>query len=360
MTRCSLLALTLLATSLGFAATAVAGQSQLMSDPSVAAVLGMAHKMLAAAELADPPAQGQGSAAPQGEEGAPAAPEVQDNGTNPASLGFKFMPYSRFTELANGVTSSDVLTLFAMVPLPRVSPFTAITVEWPVVKTFDASAVVLDLLEGSLDPGEGIPCGPPLCGGNRPIPDVPLEALAAGFDQSGVGDLGFRIIQGLKMFGKPGEGRTTLLIGGLQLNTPTASHPILGEERWQIAPMFIHVHNFSARSYLAVMHLSFFDVADKSGISDLHRDSEVGFYMGRYFYQYAWTKSGWYLLPELQVMYDDKSDNDWSAFLMPEVGKSFKAGSMGITAYIKPGWAVISPDPGERRFGVEMGIRLIP
>ena len=41
-------------------------------------------------------------------------------------------------------------------------------------------------------------------------------------------------------------------------------------------------------------------------------------------------------------------------------GKSFKAGSMGITAYIKPGWAVISPDPAERRFGVEMGVRLIP
>ena len=59
-------------------------------------------------------------------------------------------------------------------------------------------------------------------------------------------------------------------------------------------------------------------------------------------------------------MYDDKSDNGWSAFLMPEVGKSLKAGSMGITAYIKPGWAVASPDPGERRFSVEMGIRLIP
>ncbi len=357
MARRSTLALMLLAMSL--ATAAVAGQSQPMTDPTAGAVLGMAHEMLAAAERADPPARGQGSVAPQGEEGAPAAPEVQDNGTNPASMGFKFMPYTRYTELDSGVTSSDVLTLFAMVPLP-LTPFTAITVEWPVVKTFDASAVVLDVLEGGLDPSEGIPCGPPVCGGNRPIPELPLEALAAGFDQSGVGDLGFRFLQGLKLFGKPGEGMTTALIGGFQLNIPTASFPILGEEKWEISPIVAHVHNFSTRSFLAFMHTYFVDFADKSGISDLHKDSEVGFYMGRYFFQYAWTESGWYLLPELQVMYDDKSDNDWSAFLMPEVGKSFKAGSMGITAYIKPGWAVTSPDPAERRFGVEMGIRLIP
>ena len=198
------------------------------------------------------------------------------------------------------------------------------------------------------------------CGGNKPIPEVPLEALAAGFDQNGVGDLGFRFLQGLKLFGKPGEGMTTALIGGIQLNTPAASAPILGEERWQIAPMFVHVHNFSPRSFLALMHLYFFDIADKSDISDLHKESDVGHYLGRYFFQYAWPASGWYLLPELQVLHDDKSDNGWSAFFMPEVGKSFKAGSMGITAYVKPGWAVASPDPAERRFGVEMGIRLIP
>ncbi len=352
-------ALTLLAMSLALAATAAAQpRRQTMTDPSAAAVLGMAHDMVAAGERAGAPAQGQGSAAPQGEEGAPAAEKVQDNGTNPASMGFKFMPYTRFTELENGVTSSDVLTLFAMIPLP-VTPFTAITIEWPVQKTFDASAVVVDILNGDLDPGEGIPCAPPSCGGNRPFPELPIETVAAGFDQSGVGDLGFRLLQGLKMFGKPGEGMTTVLIGGFQLNTPTASAPVLGEEKWEIAPLFAHIHNFSARSFLAFMHLYFFDFADKNGISELHKDSEVSFYMGRYFFQYAWTESGWYLLPELQVVYDDNSVDEWSAFFMPEVGKSFKAGSMGITAYVKPGWGV-SPDPAERRFGVEMGIRLIP
>ncbi len=82
--------------------------------------------------------------------------------------------------------------------------------------------------------------------------------------------------------------------------------------------------------------------------------------MGRYFFQYAWPESGYYLLPEMQFIYDTQSDNDWSAMILPEMGKSFRAGTTGVTAYIKPGWALISPDPSERRFSVEMGIRLIP
>ena len=67
----------------------------------------------------------------------------------------------------------------------------------------------------------------------------------------------------------------------------------------------------------------------------------------------SWPRSGFCLLPELQVAYDFNSENDWSAILMPEVGKSFMAGSMGITVYIKPGWAVVSPDPAERRSSVK-------
>ena len=51
---------------------------------------------------------------------------------------------------------------------------------------------------------------------------------------------------------------------------------------------------------------------------------------------------------------------DYAVMLLPELGKSFKAGSMGVTAYIKPGWPLDSPDPAERKFSVELGIRLIP
>ena len=364
MTRYTKTALTLLAMGLSLVGTASAQQNQErfnqegFTDVRAGGVIAMARTMIDA-ESAGAPGQGQEAAAEPGGEGAQAVEAVQDNGTNPTSIGFKFMPYFRFTELDNGVTSTDNLTLFAMLPIP-LSPFTAINLEWPLQKTFDASALVTDFLDGALDPEDGIPCAPPVCSGNRPISDIPTEVLASGFDQNGVGDLKLWFIQGLKAFGTPGEGMTTALIGGFQLNAPTATHPVLGEEKWLISPLFAHVHNFSAQSFMAFMHIYTLDIGDKSGISDLHRDSNVDYYMGRYFYQYAWPKSGYYLLPEVQVMYDDNSGNDWSIHFMPEIGKSFKAGSTGVTAYIKPGWALDSPDPGERKFSVELGIRLIP
>jgi hypothetical protein len=31
-----------------------------------------------------------------------------------------------------------------------------------------------------------------------------------------------------------------------------------------------------------------------------------------------------------------------------------------MTGYIKPGWAMDGPDPGERRYSVEFGMRMIP
>jgi hypothetical protein len=360
MSRFSSIAVTTLAIGLVLVPIASAQQrAEPTTNSSIDGILGLARSMAVAKERAGALARGTVSAESQDNEDAPAAATTQNNGTNPASMSFKFMPYTRFTELENGVTSSDILTLFAMIPIP-LTPATAINVEWPVQKSFDASAVVLPLLEGILDPEDGIPCAPPVCGGNRNLPEIPLEAVAAGFDQNGIGDLKLWFLQGLKLFGTPGEGKTTALLGGFQLNLPTASAPILGDEKWELSPMFAHIHNFSPVSFLAFMHLYTFDFADKNGISELHKESEVDFYLGRYFFQYAWAKSGWYILPELQVAYDFNSDNDWSAHFMPEVGKSFKAGSTGITTYIKPGWAVMSPDPSERSFSVEMGIRLIP
>jgi hypothetical protein len=325
------------------------------SDVSAGAVFAIADQMVAATESDD--AKSADSETPPGEEGTAAAAEVQNNGTNPAAMSFKFTPYTRYTELENGVTTSDVLTLFAMIPLP-LTPFTALQIEWPVQKNFDASAIVLDYLEGTLDPELGIPCAPPECGSNRPLGDLPLEALAAGFDQNGVGDFNLWFLQGLKMFGKPGEGMTHVLLTGFQLKAPTASAPVLGEEKWLFSPMFAHIHNFSAKSFAAFLHLYTFDFADKSSISRLHKESDTNFYMGRYFFQYAW-KSGYYLLPELQVAYDFNSDNDWSFLFMPEMGKAFTGGAMGVTTYFKPGWG-ISPDPAERALTVEMGIRIIP
>ena len=61
-----------------------------------------------------------------------------------------------------------------------------------------------------------------------------------------------------------------------------------------------------------------------------------------------------------RMINDDKSDAGTSVMFLPEVGKSFAAGNLGMTAYIKPGWAVDGPDAAERRFSVEFGLRMIP
>ena len=296
----------------------------------------------------------QGGAPPGGD-------EVADNGTNPASFGFKFMPYYRYTELDNGIKSIEDLTLFALFPLEFISPFSAIVLEWPVRKTFDAGELAedfaLNILDG-ISPGEfpgglPFPCGPPACaGGDRKLP---VEAFVRGFDTSGFGDLRLRYLQGIKMFGNPKQGKTTVLMVGLDVMFPTASDPILGDETYYGSPIFAHVHNLNQESFFAFLHFYFFDWAEKSGAEQ----KDIGFYMGRYFFQKAWSESGYYLLPEVQVIYDSESDNDWSAMFLPELGKTFMAGGTALSAYIKPGWG-INADPTERSFSVEMGLRFIP
>lgn len=307
---------------------------------------------------------GGGSQAPEGGGGPPAGEggeEVQDNGTNPASLGFKFMPYYRYTELNNGVKAIEDLVLFAMIGLPQISPYTALVLEWPVRSTLDFGSIA----EGVLSvPGEvvtvpEIPCAPPVCGGNLPFP-LPVEGVARGFDISGVGDFRLRLLQGIKFIKGKKPGAATILMVGADVMMPAASDPILGDETWYGSPIFAHVHNLNPTSFFAFLHFYFMDWAEKSGADPINQDKDIGFYMGRYFFQKAWPKSGYYLLPELQVINDDKSDNGLSVNFLPEFGKSFQAGETGMTAYIKPGWAIDGPDAAERRFSVEFGIRMIP
>ncbi len=298
-----------------------------------------------------------GAPAGEGEEGE----EVQDNGTNPASLGFKFMPYYRYTELNNGVKAIEDLVLFALIDLPMISPFSALVLEWPVRTTLDFGAIA----EGVLSlPGEvvtvpEIPCAPPVCGGNLPFP-LPVEGVARGFDISGVGDFRLRYLQGIKFIPGKKPGAATVLLVGLDVMTPAASDPILGDETWYGSPIFAHIHNLNPTTFFAFLHFYFFDWAEADGADPINQDKDIGFYLGRYFFQKAWPKSGFYLLPELQVIYDDKSANEWSVHFMPEFGKSFNAGNLGLTSYIKPGWAIDGPDAGERSFSVEFGIRMIP
>jgi len=344
-----------------FAATPMAAQG----DPMLNSVISTANGMVAARSLDaldSHEQQGGGGAAEEGGgppgEGAE-GDGVQDNGTNPASFGFKFMPYYRYTELNNGVKSGEDLVLFALIDLPKISPFSALVLEWPVLKSLDFGAVAEDFLalpEEFVAIPE-IPCAPPTCAANRP---VPVEAVARGFDISGVGDFRLRYLQGIKMFQGKKPGASTVLMVGLDVMTPAASDPILGDETWYGSPIFAHIHNLDPTSFFAFLHFYFFDWAEKSGADPINQDKDIGFYMGRFFFQKAWPKPGYYLLPELQVIYDNESENDLSVMFMPEIGKSFKAGTLGVTAYAKPGWAIDGPDAAERRFSVEFGIRLIP
>lgn len=71
----------------------------------------------------------------------------------------------------------------------------------------------------------------------------------------------------------------------------------------------------------------------------------------RVFGMYAW-ESGWYTLPELQVLTNYQTgDND--TYVAPEVGYASK----GTTLYCKPGIGV-NPDINNRQWGIEFGARV--
>jgi len=224
------------------------------------------------------------------------------------------------------------------------------------MKTFDGGAIAEGIIGGLPDV---IPCGPPTCAGDRPGGLLPQEGIARGFAVTGVGDFRMRYLQGIGMFGDP-KGHNTVLMVGFDAMFPTASHPILGDESWYGSPIFAHIHNLNPTSFFAFLHFYFFDWGTKSGAHEINQDKEIGFYMGRWFFQKAFPKSGYYMLPEMQVIYDNESDNDLSVMFLPEFGKSWRAGGTGMTGYIKPGWAIDGPDAAERRFSVEFGLRMIP
>ncbi len=283
----------------------------------------------------------------QDAEGTTDGEEVGDNGTNPASMGFKWMSYSRSTELKNGVKDIDALALFFMMPLDFLTPVSALVIEWPILKYRDYSTILERDQEGELI-GQ-----PPAFAGGIP-PGIDTQRLGRG-DLFGWGDVRFRFLQGITMV------KSTVLMTGLDFMAPWASDIGLSSGKYQLAPIFAHITNFDPTSFLAVLHFYFFDIADGSakGSSEM---GDIGFYMARIFYQKAFPSSGYYLLPEVQVIYDFEVPDEESAFSLwfgPEVGKSFQAGGTGITTYIKPGFG-INADPGERKWSVEMGMRFIP
>ena len=108
---------------------------------------------------------------------------VADNGTNPAALGVKYMPYSRYTELDNGIIDQDALTLFAMAPIP-ITPFTALVIEWPLMKYRDFSSLyTVAGVDSSGGGAPGFPSGLPSVGPDVSVPRL-LRQNITGFGDS--------------------------------------------------------------------------------------------------------------------------------------------------------------------------------
>ncbi len=276
--------------------------------------------------------------------------EVVDNGTDPGSLGLKHLPYYRYTELDNGVIDSDAITLFTMVPLP-LTPFTALVFEWPVMKYRDYSSLFTPTGELIGDPEGGAPGLP----GGVPFIEGVAAPRVIRQNIQGFGDFRIRLIQGVGMVKSI---KTVFLVGG-DIVLPWASDYMLSAGAYQVSPLFAHVTNFNPLSFIAVLHFYFFDAGQGTWKDEpFAQDADIGFYLARIFFQKAW-KSGYYFLPEAQVIYDTKVDEGgFSLWIGPEVG-AVLGNSPAITGYIKPGFG-ISPDPGERKWSVEFGIRIIP
>ncbi len=82
-------------------------------------------------------------------------------------------------------------------------------------------------------------------------------------------------------------------------------------------------------------------------------------YLGRHFWMQPFTKpgpgifDGLYLLTELQTIYDFRT-SDFDVWIGPEFGKIVHE---GLIVYAKPGWG-IDPEPNDRRFTFEVGVRI--
>ncbi|MFB3146815.1 MAG: hypothetical protein ACE1ZO_06780, partial [Nitrospirales bacterium] len=176
--------------------------------------------------------------------------EVVDNGTDPGSLGLKFLPYYRYTELDNGVIDSDAMTFFTMVPIP-ITPFTALVFEWPVSKYRDYSALFTPTGEMIGDPEGSAPGFP----GGVPFIEGVARPRVIRQNIQGFGDFRIRLIQGVGM----AKSIKTIFLAGGDIVLPWASDYTLSAGAYQVAPMFAHVTNFNPLSFIAVLHFYFFD-----------------------------------------------------------------------------------------------------
>jgi hypothetical protein len=236
-------------------------------------------------------------------------------GTDPRAFTSKFMPYYLHTELENEVEINQ-LNLFGMYAF---GPSVAITYDLPAWKKLDFD-----------------------------------DAIPGGGDESGIGDLGLRV------FYKPESltNETSSHMFGAEITLPTASDPdyVLGGDNWVLSPMYVYVRNIKLISPGFVAMMNFYD----SDIDKGENGQDVSRFRGRWFLMQPLTRpgpnwtDGWYLLPELQPVYDfEKDDDEFSLWFAPEFGKMMPWGAM----YLKPGIGVVKDADTDRDWTVEIGLR---
>jgi len=241
-----------------------------------------------------------------------AAEDKKDKtGTDPRDFSSKFMPYYINTELVNGVKINQ-MNLFGLFAFDK--DF-AVTYDLPITVEVD-------------------------------IPGAPKE--------NSMGDLG------LRFFYKPGstQFKETSHMFGAEFKFPTANDRLNEDKEVTIAsPMYVYVKNvqITGPGFLAMMNFYDFDIFGSDPVT------KVSKYRGRWFAMIPLAKpgpnflDGWYLLPELQPVYDFEADDDkFSLWLAPELGKLL---AKNFVMYAKPGWGIINDAQTDRDFTFEIGFR---
>jgi hypothetical protein len=241
-----------------------------------------------------------------------AAEDKKDKtGTDPRDFSSKFMPYYINTELVNGVKVNQ-MNLFGLFAFDK--DF-AVTYDIPITVETDI-------------PGLG--------------------------KENSMGDLG------LRFFYKPGstQFKETSHMFGAEFKFPTANDRLNeGAEVTIASPMYVYVKNvqITGPGFLAMMNFYDFDIFGSDPVT------KVSKYRGRWFAMIPLAKpgpnflDGWYLLPELQPVYDFEADDDeFSLWLAPELGKLV---AKNFVMYAKPGWGIINDAQTDRDFTFEIGFR---
>ncbi len=240
----------------------------------------------------------------------------QDNGTNPAQNTTTFIASNEFYGLRGG---NQINTSYARFKFPVYDKRGAFLLEVPY--TF-------------YDFTSQFPASPQVGG----LGDVKFQFSYNTFVSS---NQKFTVINFLEMYVPSAD---TVVLGATPGgNELTAFN--LGTGKYVLGPGVGFVYAPQPNFIIAPLYFYEASVAGDDARREIRRGK------WRVFAMYAW-QSGWYTLPELQILTDYLSGNN-DIYVAPEVGYSAK----GTTLYVKPGFG-IAPDMNDRAWGMEFGARI--